>query len=191
MKKDHVSLQRQPFLTPIWVGALAVLWALAAAVVASFVVWLWITADSTTVVVIRHAEKELGGLADPPLSAAGQARAALLVRMFGDASGPGRINAIYVSAALRNRMTAAPLAARLGLTPTVAAGDPRTLARQVLREHGGGRILIVWHNDTMPTLVQALSGIDQLAPIGDADFGAMFIVTVPRIGRANLLRMEY
>jgi len=36
-----------------------------------------------------------------------------------------------------------------------------------------------------------VSGIDQLAPIGDADFGTMFIVTVPRIGRANLLRMEY
>jgi broad specificity phosphatase PhoE len=191
MKKDHVSLQRQPFLAPIWLAALAVLGALAAAVVASFVVWLWITADSTTVVVIRHAEKEVGSLADPPLSAAGQARAALLARMIGDASAADRINAIYVSAALRNRMTAAPLAARLGLTPTVAAGNPRTLARQVLREHAGGRILIVWHADTMPTLVMALSGIDQLAPIGDADFGTMFIVTVPRIGRANLLRMEY
>jgi broad specificity phosphatase PhoE len=194
MKKDHVRLQRRPFLMPIWLGALA------AAVVLSFASWLWGRADSTTVILIRHAEQETGagvatpGVAtpgaDPPLSAAGQARAALLAHMFAD-PGPGRINAIYVTAPLRNRMTAAPLAAALGITPAVVAGDPRDLARRVLREHSGGRILIVGHADTMPQIVATLAGVAGVPPIGPLEYGTMYIVTVPRLGRANLLRVDY
>jgi broad specificity phosphatase PhoE len=194
MKKDHVRLQRRPFLMPIWLGALA------AAVVLSFASWLWGRADSTTVILIRHAEQETGagvatpGVAtpgaDPPLSAAGQARAALLAHMFAD-PGPGRINAIYVTAPLRNRMTAAPLAAALGITPAVVAGDPRDLARRALREHSGGRILIVGHADTMPQIVATLAGVAGVPPIGPLEYGTMYIVTVPRLGRANLLRVDY
>jgi len=104
---------------------------------------------------VRHAETESSvGIVDPPLSAAGEARAALLARMFGDPNVLGHVDAIYVSPALRNRLTAAPLAARLGITETVApADDPRGLARRVLREHSGGRILIVGHSDTVPQIV--------------------------------------
>ncbi len=115
---------------------------------AIFAVWVWVTAGSTTVIVIRHAEKDLSvSVTDPPLSQAGQARAELLARMFGDAKVLGHLDAIYVSPALRNRQTAAPLAARLGLDETVVpADDPRALARRALREHRGGRILIVGHS---------------------------------------------
>lgn len=189
MKKDHVSLQRRPFLTPIWLFALT---ALTAAVVMSLAVWWWGTADSTTIIVIRHAEKALGSVADPPLTEAGEARAALLARMFGDARSPGHIDAIYVSPALRNRLTAAPLAARLGLIPTVApADDPRGLAHRVLREHAGGRILVIGHSDTVPQIVATLSGNKNIPGIGAQEYGTMYIVTVPRIGRANLLRLNY
>jgi broad specificity phosphatase PhoE len=71
---------------------------------------VWGTASSTTVIVIRHAEKEPerqchGSAAD----CGGQARAALLAQMFGDAKSLGHVDAIYVSPALRNRLTAAPL----------------------------------------------------------------------------------
>jgi len=184
MKKNYMGLQRRPFLTPIWLAALA------AAVVLSCASLLWGRADSTTVIVIRHAERAIGTGADPPLSAAGQARAALLARMFGD-TGPGRISAIYVTPPLRNRMTAAPLAAVLGVTPSIAAGDPRELAHRVLREQPGGRVLIVGHSDTVPQIVAALSGMDSIPAMRDSQYGTMYIVTVPRLGRANLLRLEY
>jgi len=191
MKKDHVNLQRRPFLAPIWLSAIAVI---AAAMVASFAmveVWAWATAHSTTVIVIRHAEKEPGSV-DPPLTQAGEARAALLARMFGDAKAPGHIDAIYISPALRSRLTAAPLAARLGVTPIVApADDPRGLARRVLQEHGGGRVLIVGHSDTVPAIVAALSGNEHIPEIAAQEYGTMYIVTVPRIGRANFLRLNY
>jgi 2,3-bisphosphoglycerate-dependent phosphoglycerate mutase len=157
-----------------------------------FMAWVWGTADSTTIVVVRHAEKELNAGTDPPLTPAGEVRAALLARMFGDAREVGHVDAIYVSPALRNRMTAAPLAARLGVVPIVGPlGDARGLARRVLHEHAGGRILVIGHSDSVPEIVEALSGAKDLPPIGDQEYDTMYIVSVPRIGRANLLRVSY
>jgi broad specificity phosphatase PhoE len=145
LKKNFGGLKRRPFLTPLWLAAIAGIIALMLAA------WLWTTLEATTVVVIRHAEKQLDGSADPPLSPAGEARAALLAKLFGDAHSPGHIDAIYVSPTLRSRRTVEPLAASLGLTPLVAAqDDARALAHRVLREHAGQRVLIVGHSDTVP-----------------------------------------
>jgi broad specificity phosphatase PhoE len=174
---------------PIGLLALA---AMASGLVLIALAWWLVTADSTAIIVIRHAEKVQAGGPDPPLSEAGEARAALLARMLGDAGGPWHVDAIYVSPALRNRLTAAPLAARLHITPTVApAADARGLARRVLREHAGGRILVVGHVDTVPAIVAALSGVEDIPPIGAEEYGTMYIVTVPRIGHANVLRLTY
>jgi broad specificity phosphatase PhoE len=195
MKKDHVSFQRRPFMTPVWLTAIAAIGSVMVVCFAAFTVWAWATAGSTTVIVIRHAEKDLGVSAvDPPLSPAGEARAALLARMFGDAKVLGHVDAIYVSPALRNRLTAAPLAASLGITTTVApADDPRGLALRALHEHSGGRVLIVGHSDTVPQIVAALNGNPDtnIPEIGAQEYGTMYIVTVPRIGHANLLRLNY
>jgi broad specificity phosphatase PhoE len=193
MKKDHVSLQRQPFLAPIWLTAVAAIGAAVVLGFSAFTVWAWATAASTTIVVIRHAEKDLSADAvDPPLTEAGKARAELLARIFGNGKAPGHLDAIYVTPALRNRLTAAPLAAGLGLTPVVVpADDPRGLARKVLHEHAGGRVLIVGHSDTVPAIVSALSGDEKVPEIADDEYGTLYIVTVPRMGHANLLRLSY
>jgi phosphohistidine phosphatase SixA len=177
-------------MTPIWLTVLAAVMALAFVI---FAAWVWGTAGSTTVIIIRHAEKDSSVSAtDPPLSTAGEARAALLARMFGDAKHPGHVDAIYVSPALRNRQTAAPLASQLGIEETVVPGDdPQALASRVLREHRGGRVLIVGHSDTVPKIVAALSGDPNIPEIDAQEYGTMYIVTVPRIGNANLLRLNY
>jgi phosphohistidine phosphatase SixA len=188
MTRSNPQLQHRPFLMPIWLSVLG------AVVVMSFLafeVWVWATADSTTIIVVRHAEKELGS-GDPPLNSAGQARAELLARMFGDVHAPGHIDAIYVSPTVRSQMTAAPLAARLGLTPIVAPPhDARSLAHRVLREHSGGRVLVVGHSDTVPEFVESLTGAKGLPPIGEAEYSTMYIVTAPRVGRADFLRLTY
>jgi broad specificity phosphatase PhoE len=189
MERNHVRLRRRPFLTPIWLTGLS---ALVVLCFLGFETWVWLTADSTTIIVVRHAEKELDAGGDPPLAPAGQARAELLARMFGDGQAPGHVEAIYVSPTVRNRMTAAPLAARLKLIPVVtSAPDPRGLARRVLHEHSGGRVLVVSHRDTVTDFVAALTGAKNLPPIGDAEYGTMYIVTVPKIGRADFLRLQY
>jgi 2,3-bisphosphoglycerate-dependent phosphoglycerate mutase len=189
MSASRANLQHQPFLTPIWLTALA---AVAAFAVALLCIWIWFTANSTTVVVIRHAEKQSAAEPDPPLSAAGQARADLLAKMFGYGEGAGRLNGIYVSDTLRSKSTAAPLASRLGITPTVAPNDDsKRLAHRVLRENSGKRVLIVGHSNTVPDIVAALSGRSDIPKLEDKDYGVMYIVTVPRIGRANVLRLNY
>jgi 2,3-bisphosphoglycerate-dependent phosphoglycerate mutase len=189
MQRERVDLQHRPFLTPIWLSVIGVVVASSIALLAA---WILVTANSTTVVVIRHAEKEASTVVDPALSAAGEARAALLAQMFGNAKGAGRIDAIYVSPALRNRLTAAPLAGRLGIVPVVApADDPKALARRVLRENSGGRVLIIGHSNTVPEIVAALAGRSDIPKIDEQDFGVMYIVTVPRIGHANFVRLNY
>ena len=191
MARDYASLQRQPFLAPIWLSFLSAVIAVAFLLFIAWAAWVWATADSTTVIVVRHAEKVLEG-SDPPLTPAGMARAELLSRMFGDTRAAGRLDAIYDLPTQRSRMTAAPLAARLGITPTVdQAGDSRSLAHRVLHEHGGGRILIIGRSDTVPALVQALSGARNVPAMADDDYATMYIVCVPRIGRANILRITY
>jgi broad specificity phosphatase PhoE len=190
MPRDYASLQRKPFLAPIWLSILSAFIAAVFSSVAVWAAWVWATADCTTIIVVRHAEKVMVG-SDPPLAPAGEARAQLLSRMFGDTRGPERIDAIYASSAQRSRLTAAPLAARLGIIAIVASADPRTLAHRVLREHAGGRVMIVGHGDTVPAIVRALSGAGNVPPLSDDDYGTMYIVSVPRIGHANVLRVNY
>jgi broad specificity phosphatase PhoE len=189
MMRSDQSFQRRPFLTPIWLTVTAAVFAFGLLI---FAAWVWGTAGSTTVIVIRPAEKDLRpGVTDPALTAAGQARAQLLAQMFGEPPLLGRVDAIYVSPSLRNQLTAAPLAERLGIRASVApADDPRGLARRALREHPGGRVLIVAHADTLPQIVAALSG-SAIPEVGAEEYGTMYIVTVPRIGHANLLRLHY
>ena len=40
-------------------------------------------------------------------------------------------------------------------------------------------------------IVAALSGNSKVPEIGDEEYGTMYIVTVPRIGHANVLRLNY
>lgn len=183
------SLQRKPFWAPIGVAAAS---ALAAAFLMALLAWLLITARSTTIIVVRHAETAQNGTADPPLSPQGRARADLLARMFGDSQLKEHVDVLYTSPDLRSRATAQPLADRLGLTPLITRqDDPRALARRMLHDHRGERILVVGHSDTLRELVAALSGVKDIAPILPTQYGTMYLVTVPRVGRASLLSVNY
>jgi broad specificity phosphatase PhoE len=185
MKKEHTELRRRPLLTPVWLMAMAAL------VVFAFAAWFFVSLTTTTVVVVRHAEKELGTIEDPPLSQAGEQRAQLLARMFGERDGRVRIDAIIVSDTRRAQRTAAPLADRLGIAVTpVGAQDYDRLLSEI-RAHRGGRVLIVGHSNTVPEIVQRLAGGDQVPPIADDDYSQLYIVTMPTLGPASVLRMRY
>ena len=106
MKKEHTELRRRPLLTPVWLTAIA------GVVLVAIAAWFFLSLTTTTVVVVRHAEKELGTIEDPPLSQAGEQRAQLLARMFGERDARVRIDAIIVSDTRRAQRTAAPLADR-------------------------------------------------------------------------------
>jgi len=72
-----------------------------------------------------------------------------------------------------------------------AADDPEGLARRVLRENSGKRVMVIGHVNTVPAIVAALSGKSDIPSVDEQDFATMYVVTVPSIGRANLLRLSY
>jgi broad specificity phosphatase PhoE len=184
------NLQRRPFLAPIGLVALTVA---GGGLILIAAAWFLVTSTSTTVIIVRHAPQMLGVNGDdPPLSAEGESRAASLARVLGDTHLKSRVAAIYVSNTLRSRSTAAPLAQMLGITPDVVAeDDPRALARRVLHDHSAQTILIVGHANTLPAIVADLSGVADIPPVEPSDYATLYIVTVPRIGRAGVIRLRY
>ena len=177
--------RHRPFLAPIWLTALLV------AVIVAAAVLLYQSAQTTTVVVVRPGERPLGSIADPPLVIEGERRAERLAHLFGATASPGRITAIYVSAARRARQTAAPLAARLGLRPIVFDdGDPGSIAGRALSEHRGETVMIVDSGSTVSQLVEALSGV-RPTPVADREYGSIYIVSVPILGSAGVLQLHY
>ena len=185
MEAPAITRRRRPFLAPIWLPALAGVLAVALAIYA------YRGVTTTTVVVVRHAEKALGTIDDPPLSPEGEQRSERLALIFGERTGAGHLDAIYVTNTRRTQQTAAPLAARLNLQPVVlTATDVAGTAAQMLKEHRGGTVLLIGHSNTLPQLVRELSG-KLIEPIPDDDYGEIYVLSVPRFGRASLVRMEY
>jgi broad specificity phosphatase PhoE len=185
-----LTRRRRTFLAPLWAT-----WLLAmgvfAVVVGAFLYWH--SASTTTIVLVRHAEKELGAISDAPLSPEGEQRADRLAAMFGDAEGFGRVHKIYVTNTRRTQQTALRLSQRLGLNSEVVDVKTKSadLARRVLNENRGGRALIVGHSNTVPEIVAALTGVKEVPPIGEDEYGTLYVVTVPSIGPASVLRMKY
>jgi broad specificity phosphatase PhoE len=142
----------------------------------------------TTVIVVRHAEKNIEpNNPDPDLSPAGQARAQEIARMFGDAG----INAIFATQYKRTQQTVKPLGDRSGLTATlIDAKDTQQLVRQILTTHRGQTIFVAGHNNTAPEIVKALGGGDYPV-IPENEYDNMFIVTIYRFGKAKVVKIKY
>jgi phosphohistidine phosphatase SixA len=185
MEAPAITRRRRPFLAPIWLPALLGVIAVVLAVLA------YRSVTTTTVVLVRHAEKALSTIDDPPLSPEGEQRAERLAQIFGEREGAGHLDAIYVTNTRRTQQTAAALAARLHLVPVVLSGvDVAGTAARLLSEHRGGTVLIIGHSNTLPQLVHELSG-KEIEPIAENDYSDMYVLSVPRFGGASVLRMKY
>lgn len=148
-------------------------------------------APSTTVIVVRHAEKAAQPAGDPPLTAEGQARAQALAAALKDAG----VNAVITTQFARTRETGAPTAEEFHLTPNVvpATGSVADVASAVaaaVMQHAGGTVLVVGHSNTVAEIVAAL-GAKQPADLCDAEYDAMFVVTVAWGGRATAVKARY
>ena len=186
MRKEYASLRRRPLLAPVWIAALAGL------VVIALGFWLVTAASTTTVFVMRHAEKLTVNPddPDPALAPAGEARALELAQHFGRAPKGQSLDAIIVTELRRTQDTVRPLANRLGIPVIVVkAEDPAGAAKRALSEYRGGRVLIVAHSDTVPVIVKELSGVD-VGPMSEADYGILYLVAVPRFSRASVTRLD-
>jgi broad specificity phosphatase PhoE len=140
----------------------------------------------STVVLVRHAEKA-GPDGDVPLSAAGKKRAARLALVLRNAE----IGHVFTSELTRTRQTAAPLAARLGLTPqALPTSDLDALVARLRALPAGEVALVVHHSNTVPVLVEKLGG-PRVPPIAEGEFDRLLILTRAPDGATRLVTIRY
>lgn len=137
---------------------------------------LGVSAWPTVVYLARHAEKQADS-PDPSLTEEGTARAQALVRELAGR----RIGAVFVTQYARTRETAAPLAERLGIEPTVMTAGSDTGAHvgevvEAIRALPPGSIaVVVGHSNTIPAIIRSLGVATEVA-IDDSRYGDLFCV---------------
>ena len=142
----------------------------------------------TTVILIRHAEKNIEpDNPNPALSPAGQERAQTLVHMLGQSG----ITAVYATQYIRTQSTATPLADHLGLKVNqTEARNVAELVRQIKANNAGGVVFAAGHNNSVPEIIAALGG-GTFPTIPEAEYDNMFIVTVQRFRKTSVLKLKY
>jgi broad specificity phosphatase PhoE len=142
--------------------------------------------ETTTVLVVRHAEKEWED-GDPPLSEVGWQRAEALLRVAKESG----VSVLFGTEYVRTTQTLEPIAGQLGLEIlTHEAGDSEGLARRILSEHAGEVVLVSGHSNTVPEIVAAL-GAPEPDPIDDAEYDNLYIVSVSGGGEATVLHLHF
>jgi broad specificity phosphatase PhoE len=146
-------------------------------------------ARSTTVVLVRHAEKAPQPADDPPLTSAGEARARDLWSAIKDAG----VTAVITTQFARTRATAQPTATNAHITPEIVATSGQSHAQDVanaVRKHSGQTVLVVGHSNTIPSIIEALSAPRPPA-ICDPEYDNLYIVTIAPDGKASLVRAKF
>lgn len=129
-------------------------------------------AKTTTLFLVRHAEKADDGTKDPPLSEAGNARAQELARMLSDAG----IQSVYTTPYLRNKLTAKPVAENAGLELKEYEPHDGEFLTKLLDTEKGNKVLIVGHSNTVPTLVNELIGQKKFENLQEHEYDYLFMV---------------
>ncbi len=147
---------------------------------------------TTTIIFVRHAEKELGVGENPGLSDAGQRRAAELTRQLVDADVVAGIDAIYSTPFKRTQETAQPLAEALEIQiQSYDAADRETVLETILKTHKGKIILVVGHSDTLPELIANLGASKNVPPIDDMEYDNIYVISIPWFGKTKTIRLRY
>jgi broad specificity phosphatase PhoE len=134
---------------------------------------------ASTFYVMRHLHTPAGAT-DPDLTPEGQRHAQLLASHF--AGEPPAT--IFVSNTKRAQQTAAPLAARLGISPIIY--DPRDTAgliAEMMKEPPP--VLVVGHSNTVPDIVVGLGGA-RPAALTHEDFGDVWRIKGRSVTRSKI-----
>lgn len=184
MQKEYAKLRRRPFLMPLGVPVAFVLAFLAV------LAWGVLSASTTTIYVIRHAEPSAAGeAAGRSLSLAGELRAQRLSQVFAGGSGRLALDGVLVSDARPTQDTARPVANALGIPVIVLPGaDADDVAGRALGEFRGGRLLVIADREQLPAIVQALSG-EAVPEVPETEFGALFVIARPRYSPPSVSRL--
>jgi 2,3-bisphosphoglycerate-dependent phosphoglycerate mutase len=154
----------------------------------SMAVLAQITADSlTTIILVRHAEKELDGSKNPALTKDGVVRAIELAYMLRDEP----VAAVFSTDYERTLKTAEPTAEfhELPIQKYLPQNQDLFL-ENVLRKYRGKTVLIVGHSNTVPVMLNILTS-ENYWKIKDYMYNDLFIVTGIRKGEGKTLHLKY
>ena len=157
------------------------------AAVVLFGYWTTFSRPTTTIIVVRHAEKiNDPSNPNPDLTPAGQARAQELARVLANSG----ITKIFASQYGRTQQTVQPLANTLQLQITqVEAQDTQELIRQI-DKHRGETILVSGHSNSVPGIIEALGG-GRVPDIPDSEHDNLYVLSIYRYGKAKVTRLRY
>ncbi len=136
---------------------------------------------------VRHAEKDSVGR-DPGLLGEGKERAERLATIFEGLA----LRRIYATNYQRTQLTAAPSARSMHLkTQTYAVETQNELLGQLITQSEGGHYLIVGHSNTIPQMLNYLTGKAVYQNIGAQTYDDLFVASVYHDGRVDLLELKY
>jgi len=143
--------------------------------------------ETTTFILVRHAEKADDGTDDPPLNAIGKERAKALANHLKETD----ITAIYSTDYKRTIQTVRQIADAHGLE--IKTDDPfaDSVMVNMLEAESGGTVLISGHSNTTPTLVNKLISKEQYQQFDDRDYDNLFIVMTTEVGKGSVLKLTF
>lgn len=156
-------------------------------------VLLWILtvttyAQTTTFILVRHAEKESDGSKDPELKAEGKLRAEKFAALVSKTN----IDAIYSTDYKRTRNTVTPLATAKQLSVNTYSSMKVADLEALLTKHRGGTIVLAGHSNTVPEIANALVGEKKFAQFSDDDYGNVLVISVSSVGKdAKVVWLTY
>ena len=142
--------------------------------------------NSTTIILVRHAEKGFHESGDPDLTESGQ-RAKELVRVLEKQ----RIDAVYSTPFKRTRQTVEPLATNRGLS--IEEYNPFKLEETIeLIKASTGRVLLFsGHSNTVPVMLNLMKGKDVYKMLDEKSYDNLFIVTFRDVTNAEIIHLKY
>ena len=128
--------------------------------------------EVSTIILIRHAEKEDASTKDPSLSEKGKKRAEALVQLFKDIS----IDAFYATPYKRTTETITPIAKAKGKEVLRYNPSDKNSIAEMMQSGKGKKIMIAGHSNTLPPTVNALIGKNEFTTMDENEYGKIWIV---------------
>ncbi|HQU91947.1 MAG TPA: phosphoglycerate mutase family protein [Pyrinomonadaceae bacterium] len=141
------------------------------------------TAQTKTIILVRHAEKADATSQDPELSAEGKQRAERLAKVAGKYK-PG---AFYSTNFKRTRDTIGPLAAKRNKTVAIYdARKPAELLDQITKSKIK-RHIVAGHSNSVPGLANFIGKKDVFKNLDESEYGVIWII---RMKNGQIVRTE-
>lgn len=138
---------------------------------------------------VRHAEKMLDGSKNPPLTPEGEVRASWLGAILSKT----KIDRIGTSNTKRNLQTAEAVKALVGETALEVFAPELVYEwlQDLLINDPGQHVLYVGHSNTIPELLNRLTGGAGYTDIPEDDYSRLYIVATRGLGESEVWEFRY